>query len=880
VHVAVRAETLVPETLVTSERQVIHADGGFAVEAADGGMITTLEPPRLISPASPRYPADLPERIAGDVGLELLIDETGAVKEARISQPLSPALDAAAVQAAASLRFKPGLLAGTPAPTRIHFMFHFSPPPLPETRARLTGIVRTQGTRLNLAGAHLVAADGSAAETDNAGHFTLALPAGRSELTVSAEGCRQGRFVETLTGGQSADVVYALEPIVARPYQVTIKGDRPRTEVSRVVLQDQELREVPGTMGDPFRVVMLLPGVGDLASGVSYPIVRGTEPAATGYFIDGVNVPSLYHLVLGPAVVHPDFIDSVTFYPGPVPVQYGRLMGGAVDGTVARTRDDRIHATAYADLINAGALVEVPLPQTGTNITVAGRGSYAGWLLSAAAPLFRQPDGTKITPSANLYDYQLRVDQSVGAGRLRLLALGSSDVVGETTATPGLPTSGADVSTIFHRVDLRYRSPLPLGRFEAGITYGYQQTGLDERQSGQIERSYQLTENILSGRASWEAAPARGWDVSAGVALEYRRSGTSGVSLVNGSSTETASFSPPLTQTLLSGVWAQATWRPDKRWTITPGIRADEYHLLPQGDFASVDPRLSVLFGVRDDLLLKAGISSVHQPPTILLTLPVLDAAALKYGLQSGMQVEAGIEWRAPFGFELAASGYYDPIFRAVELNLNDVLTDAQRLSLPGYDPGVPGRAYGFELLLRHPLGGHWFGWISYAYQRAERYQTYAVLDSHSTAIGTATGWVPFAFQQAHVLNVAVSYQFPFNIVAGAVFHFNTGRPETGQLSSRTEVPGTDAATGAPAWVYVNRNQVADLPPFYRVDVRFSKTWIKRDYLLELYLDILNVTLSEEVLEFIYTVDPTGSLQKRAVGLPVVVPMLGLKATY
>ena len=36
---------------------------------------------------------------------------------------------------------------------------------------------------------------------------------------------------------------------------------------------------------------MLLPGVSTLASGISYPVVRGSQPAATGYFIDGVRVP-------------------------------------------------------------------------------------------------------------------------------------------------------------------------------------------------------------------------------------------------------------------------------------------------------------------------------------------------------------------------------------------------------------------------------------------------------------------------------------------------------------------------------------------------------------------------------------------------------------
>lgn len=115
-----------------------------------------------------------------------------------------------------------------------------------------------------------------------------------------------------------------------------------------------------GTQGNPFRVAMLLPGVASVASGVAYPVVRGTQPAATGFFLDGVRVPQLYHLLAGPAVVHPDFIDRVDFFTGAVPVSYGRLLGGALDGRVARP-SDTLHATVSVDLINLGAFITVPI---------------------------------------------------------------------------------------------------------------------------------------------------------------------------------------------------------------------------------------------------------------------------------------------------------------------------------------------------------------------------------------------------------------------------------------------------------------------------------------------------------------------------------------
>src|SRR5439155_7966867 len=111
-------------------------------------------------------------------------------------------------------------------------------------------------------------------------------------------------------------------------------------------LSQRELTDIPGSSGDPMRTLMVMPGVSAIASGLAYPVVRGTQPAATAYFVDGVRVPQLFHTLVGLSVLHPDFIEKIDFYPGLPPVQYGRLLGGAVDATASRPHDDRIHATA------------------------------------------------------------------------------------------------------------------------------------------------------------------------------------------------------------------------------------------------------------------------------------------------------------------------------------------------------------------------------------------------------------------------------------------------------------------------------------------------------------------------------------------------------
>src|SRR5690606_38251578 len=132
------------------------------------------------------------------------------------------------------------------------------------------------------------------------------------------------------------------------------------------------------------------------------------------------------------SVVHPEFLDGINFYPGAPPAKYGRLLGGVIEGRVSRPREDRVRVTASVDLINAGAYVEVPIAQTGTSITLAGRYSYTGWLLAALSNLAINNVGNTPQPNAvaDFADYQARIEQRLGTGRLRLLAFGAFDTVG------------------------------------------------------------------------------------------------------------------------------------------------------------------------------------------------------------------------------------------------------------------------------------------------------------------------------------------------------------------------------------------------------------------------------------------------------------------
>ena len=148
--------------------------------------------------------------------------------------------------------------------------------------------------------------------------------------------------------------------------------------------------------------------------------IRGANPGNTGFFLDGMRVPALFHFALGPSIIHPYLIDKLSFYPGGYPARLGGYVSGAVAADTAAPPNDIARFTADVRLYDAGGLVTAPWDDGRGTVAVAARYAYTGLIVSR---LFGDVD-------FGYADYQLRVDHTLAGGRATLLALGSFDHAG------------------------------------------------------------------------------------------------------------------------------------------------------------------------------------------------------------------------------------------------------------------------------------------------------------------------------------------------------------------------------------------------------------------------------------------------------------------
>ena len=117
--------------VVLSTSSLAHEpDGGDDDDELDGGVSHVVVPPRVLTPVEAIYPpAALAERREAHVHLELQIDATGRVTEARVLKSEGEDFDAAALAAVKQYVFAPATQDGVPVRSFVTFTSVFRLPP-------------------------------------------------------------------------------------------------------------------------------------------------------------------------------------------------------------------------------------------------------------------------------------------------------------------------------------------------------------------------------------------------------------------------------------------------------------------------------------------------------------------------------------------------------------------------------------------------------------------------------------------------------------------------------------------------------------------------------------------------------------------------------
>lgn len=701
--------------------------------------------------------------------------------------------------------------------------------------------------------------------TDAGGQFAIAdAGTGTQDVLVVADG-----FEPLLTRaepGREVRLVLVRGGLVNDVELVVIEGEAPFIDTPAPYdLDPATVGTVAGAGNDALKAVQSLPGVARIPFGLGGLVLRGQSPRNSSVFLDGIEVPLLYHFGGLASFIPTAMLDGLEVMPGTFGARWGRTQGGVVEVRSRAARTDRWRGATEVSLTDAQARGEGPL--LGGGVMFGVRRSYIDGILAAAAP--------DLTLAPRYLDGQLRWDRGseyARTGRVTAQVFGSDDLL--TFANPGDAMddgTALDYRSRFVRAAVTWRRVD--GPWAATITpsVGADEVSLRVDGQGITRRNVPVALRADLERTWRDGRVAGGLDL---VSTRY------GYDILNEApampglpeSNQVTQRAGALWAADL-GAWLEGFYRiADGRVGVKPGLRLDRFGLSDQW---VVDPRLAITHELPGGWTMATAIGRYHQPPAAV----DLDPAFGNQDLEASVSTQAsfGVTAPLPRSSSVAVTAYWEQsrglAVDAVTAATAQVaggpqgggvgaasreLTDEQFGSYSYRENTGRGRGAGLEVMLRKRTGA-WAGWVAYTYARAER-KGDPRLDPT---------WRPYVLDQPHVLTaVAAAPVGAWQL--GARLRFASGNPITPVAGAYFDV---DAQDFRPVDGPILSER---LPAFVQLDLRVDRTWTRPWGVTKLFLDVQNVSNRLNPEGVSYNFDYSRRAYTR--GLPVF-PSLGVEFT-
>ena len=909
-----------------------HPDDEQKAQAKPPPPPTLQKAPALVAPADPIYPEEArAANRAGDVVLRITIDEEGNVERIDVQKSAARpdvgddvagrALDWAAMGAAANFEFAPATFCVTdvaadgtqsqrcdvPGKVAIDYQTTFQleekkvevPAVAPEIAAtNYVGVVREAASKDALEGVEVGVELGKdtvkTALTDSEGRFEMkAIPVGTYRVTFTQSGYEPAFVDEEFKEKERTETVIYLTPLDTSKNETIVRRKRAQKDVAKIALTRDEVKRVPGTFGDPLRVIENLPGLARAPFIGGALIVRGADPSDSGVYFDGVEIPILYHFGGLKSVLNAEFLEDISFYPGGFGAYYGRATAGIVDVASRKLKLHGFRGSADvnimdADFFFAGPVQVGELPKV--TFAVAARRSYIDALLPVVLDAVIGPSGQGIIASPVYWDYQVKAETDpIPDHHLSLFLFGSDDDL--KVVSQGLGGANLDIGfhTTFHRLVGTWDWKLAPGLTHHMAPF----VGLTKISfAGDNSGGGGPNVNASFGIDTWnwglrdELQLALNEDVIFRGGLDYLGQ-TFGVNFDVPLPLEIGSFPREFPRIQgsnqkfssngfnnASAIYLEAELSPFKGVKIVPGVRAELtiFTFLPDtlpggtktdaadAQLFHIDPRLTARWQLLPWTTVKGAFGVYRQPPQGQDVSP--DTGNPDINEPRAVQLIGGVEQGLTRDIHIDVQLYWtnrDLLVQGTSQtkNRNDGSGQVDPLFV---NNGGRGRTVGAEVLLRHEITEHFYGWIAYTLSRtdidlSENNHRYNLTD----------------FDQTHILTIVAQTNLPWGFTLGARFRAVSGNPTNAPLGSVHDVDTSN-------YLQIGSTQQSTrLATFHQLDVRVDKKWVFESFSLTAYMDLLNVYNQTNAEGFI--TDYRSREQQAIPSLPVL-PVLGASGEF
>lgn len=702
----------------------------------------------------------------------------------------------------------------------------------------LSGFVSDKDTGESLFGVNILLNDDYGTITNEYGFYSITVPSGTYEVSLSYLGFSTLRKEVVLQNDQKLDFelqeeANQLEEVVVTSEIKRRTADVKSTEMSTVSLKAETIKKLPAVLGEPdvLKSIQLLPGVSSVNDAANGFNVRGGSADQNLVLLDEATIYNASHLFGFFSVFNTNAISDVKLYKGGIPSMYGGRLSSVLDIKQREGNSKEFRGQAGIGLIAGNLLVEGPISKRGRE---SGKGSYMLAGRRSWADLFTFVSSDLSDTKLYFYDLNLKANYSLNENnRLYLSGYFGRD---NFSIDDFLGTQWGNASGT-----LRWTSVFNEKLFfQNSLIYSNYDYNLDNLRSGSEFRwKSNITNFNLKPRFSWFINGSN--TLKFGAETTYYNFRPGRISPIRGSSVNPETFRQKFS--LESGVYFDLEQKLSKKFSLRYGLRWSNFLRLGEDvinqyengapltynadfdeyrenavvgtrtfgsgkvieNFNGLEPRFSARYLVSNNSSLKVSYNRMYQ--YIHLISNTTSATPLDVWAPSGPFLKPQYSDQVALGyFQSLKENKYDFNIEGYYKKLSDVtdfIDGADLLFTETIETETVqgnGRAYGLELQV-NKNSGKLTGWLSYTLARSE-----------AKILGiNGNRYYPTNSDQTHEINLVGLYKYKDRWDLSANFIFGSGRPVTFP-SSRYEQNGLVVAD------YSDRNGNR-LPVYHRLDV-------------------------------------------------------------
>ncbi len=744
-------------------------------------------------------------------------------------------------------------------------------------QATIYGYVYDARSGERLAGASVSIPERSAGTTTNAyGFYSISTNEQADSVTVLVTYIGYTAAIRKVALRASQEIVFRLEAgTVLEEVVVSAKAGtriQHNTQMSTIGLSPATIKALPAFLGetDVLKALQLLPGIQAGAEGSSGLYVRGGSPDQNLILLDGVPVYNATHLFGFFSVFNADAINGVDVIKGGFPARYGGRLSSVIDIRMKEGNNQSYHGEGSIGLIASKITLEGPIKKEQSSFMVSARRTYADIFMR---PILRRQSNGESDAGYYFYDLNTKLNFKMSKkDHLYLSGYFGNDrfsarndnvyTTGEDKTETGIQWGNA---TAVARWNHRFSKKL-FSNFTANFTqYRFSLFNNATTKTYDPPEEERYSERYFSGIRDWSVKADLDWlpspahFIKMGVSHTWHR--YSPGALQSTSLSLPVNFSRSEIDNREMDLYIEDDIKINRNIKSNIGLHYTLFSV-PERSFSSLQPRVSLLYLLNNNMSLKASYVQMSQfihlltNSTVGLPTDLWLPATVKVPPQRSTQYALGWAYDLNRKYEFSVEGYYKSLHNVMEYAEGSGFLSG----ISNWEDRIErgrGVSYGGEFFIQRKTGkttgmaGYTLSWTNRQFDNLNNGK-----------------WFPFKYDRRHDFKIAVAHNITKRIQVSGDWVFSSGAaitlPESIYMLEGREIIQ-----------YGERNSYR-MPAYHRMDlsVKFMKQKKKfeRAWVISVYnvYNRLNAFYIDMDTEYNHTTGSQKNVLKQVTLFPII----------